>query len=415
MCHDVPVAAEVDELSSPWAVPRMAGPLELSEPAWELFYGVVYALCLAIAEAGSLSHTGRILVTVALAAMLPWYLLVGRPLMMLAASAWEEVQASRRGPVYLTGLVVLFGVAQSQNTDVWFLAFALIGQCFQVTSMRRGMVFVVILNVLAGVLLLIRSPGLENGLSAVGIAVFAIVFAYVFSRFTMRVLEQSRERAILIEELTATRNELAAAHHEAGVAAERHRLAGEIHDTLTQGFTSVVALTQAAQACLDPAATEARRLLGLTLDTAKVNLAEARALIAALSPAGLESSSLGDALYRITQVTEAETGVVAAASVAGDPRPLPTGTEVVLLRVCQEALANVRKHAAASTVAVRLDYAEDAVRLEVADDGAGFDVAAVNSGYGLRGMRERLSQVGGTVRVRSAPGSGTTVHAEVPL
>lgn len=244
---------------------------------------------------------------------------------------------------------------------------------------------------------------------------FAITFSYVFSRFTMQVVEQSHERAVLIDELSATRNELAAAHHEAGVLAERHRLAGEIHDTLAQGFTSVVTLVQAAEACLDPAATEARRLLGLTLDTAKENLAEARALVAALSPAGLESSSLGDALRRVASATGAQAGIHAAASVAGTARPLPTGTEVVLLRVCQEALANVRKHAGASTVSVRLDYAEDAVRLEVADDGAGFDVAAVNGGYGLSGMRERLSQVGGTVRVRSAPGTGTTVCAEVPL
>lgn len=192
MRDDVPLAAEVEELNR----------LELSEPAWERFYAVVYAVCVAIAEAPSLSLTARILVTVAFAAMIPWYLLIGRPLMLLASSAWEEVQASPRGLVYLTGLVVLFGVAQSQNPSVWFLAFALIGQCFHISSMRRGMVFVTILNVLAGVLIIIRSPSLENALSAVGIAVFAIAFAYVFSRFTARVIEQSHERAALIEELS---------------------------------------------------------------------------------------------------------------------------------------------------------------------------------------------------------------------
>ncbi len=402
MRDDVPLATEVKELS---------------EPPWEPYYAVIFVVCVAIAEGASLGPTARILIAVALAAMVPWYLLVGRPLMLesLDEEGWYRVQASWRGPLYLTGIVVLFAVAQSQNPSVWFLAFALNAQCFHVTSMRRGMVFVTILNALAGALIVIRAPSLENGLSAVGIAVFAITFSYVFSRFTMQVVEQSHERAVLIDELSATRNELAAAHHEAGVLAERHRLAGEIHDTLAQGFTSVVTLVQAAEACLDPAATEARRLLGLTLDTAKENLAEARALVAALSPAGLESSSLGDALRRVASATGAQAGIHAAASVAGTARPLPTGTEVVLLRVCQEALANVRKHAGASTVSVRLDYAEDAVRLEVADDGAGFDVAAVNGGYGLSGMRERLSQVGGTVRVRSAPGTGTTVCAEVPL
>jgi len=90
------------------------------------------------------------------------------------------------------------------------------------------------------------------------------------------------------------------------------------------------------------------------------------------------------------------------------------GTEVVLLRVCQEVLANVRKHAAAHQVAIRLSYADDAVRLTVADDGAGFDPELITSGYGLRGMRGRVAQVGGTIQVTSAPGTGTQVCAEVP-
>lgn len=401
MRDDVPLAAEVKELS---------------EPPWEPYYVVIFAVCVAIAEASSLHLTGRILITAALAAMIPWYLFFGRPLMLetLSEEGWYRIQASWRGPVYLAGIVVLFGVAQSQNPSVWFLAFGLNAQCFHVTSMRRGMVFVTILNVLAGALIIIRAPSLENGISAVGIAVFAIMFSYVFSRFTMQVVEQSHERALLIEELSATRHELAAAHHEAGVLAERHRLAGEIHDTLAQGFTSVVTLVQAAEACLDPSATEARRLLGLTLDTAKDNLAEARTMVAALSPVGLESGGLGAALRRVASATGAQAGIQVGASVAGTIRALPTGTEVVLLRVCQEALANVRKHAGASEVSVRLDYGEDTVRLEVSDDGTGFDGSAVNGGYGLSGMRERLSQVGGTVRVRSAPGVGTTVSAEVP-
>lgn len=401
MRDDVPLAAEVKELS---------------EPPWEPYYVVIFAVCVAIAEASSLHLTGRILITAALAAMIPWYLFFGRPLMLetLSEEGWYRIQASWRGPVYLAGIVVLFGVAQSQNPSVWFLAFGLNAQCFHVTSMRRGMVFVTILNVLAGALIIIRAPSLENGISAVGIAVFAIMFSYVFSRFTMQVVEQSHERALLIEELSATRHELAAAHHEAGALAERHRLAGEIHDTLAQGFTSVVTLVQAAEACLDPSATEARRLLGLTLDTAKDNLAEARTMVAALSPVGLESGGLGAALRRVASATGAQAGIQVGASVAGTIRALPTGTEVVLLRVCQEALANVRKHAGASEVSVRLDYGEDTVRLEVSDDGTGFDGSAVNGGYGLSGMRERLSQVGGTVRVRSAPGVGTTVSAEVP-
>ncbi len=87
---------------------------------------------------------------------------------------------------------------------------------------------------------------------------------------------------------------------------------------------------------------------------------------------------------------------------------------MVLLRVCQEALANVRRHAGASSVLVTLRYCDDRVRLEVTDDGAGFDPDLPSSGYGLRGMRARVSEIGGELVVRSAAGAGTTVTAEVP-
>jgi hypothetical protein len=107
-------------------------------------------------------------------------------------------------------------------------------------------------------------------------------------------------------------------------------------------------------------------------------------------------------------------GIGAHAEVTGTARRLPTGSEVVLLRVCQEALANVRKHAGARQVRVRLCYAGTTVRLTVTDDGKGFDPGITHGGYGLTGMRDRVSQVGGTVEVASVPGRGTEVSAEVP-
>ena len=82
--------------------------------------------------------------------------------------------------------------------------------------------------------------------------------------------------------------------------------------------------------------------------------------------------------------------------------------------MCQEALANVRRHAFARSVLVTLSYQDDGVRLEVSDDGAGFDPDQPTSGYGLRGMRARVSEIGGELTVRSAAGAGTTLTAEVP-
>ncbi len=381
----------------------------VAEPRWDVYYAVVFAACLAIVQAAPVHASQRIIATAALAAMVPWYLVLGRPLMK------QDQPATRKGTVYLAGLVVLFALAQSQDANTWFLAFALLPQCFHVTSARRGLAFVVIINVIGGALEAWRDPRLAGALTALGIVTFAVAFAYVYSRWMARVIEQSLDRAALIEQLEATRAELAAAHHEAGVQAERQRLAGEIHDTLAQGFTSIVTLLQAAVASLG-ATSPARRHLDLALVTARENLAEARTLVTTLTPVTLEAGTLGDSVHRVTGATGAQAGIEARAEVTGTARRLPTGTEVVLLRVCQEALANVRKHAAARQVRVRLCYTGSTVRLTVSDDGKGFVPSdpGTNGGYGLKGMLDRVRQAGGTVEVTSAPGAGTEVRAEVP-
>jgi signal transduction histidine kinase len=435
MSDDVPLA--VKELT---AQPDF----RIVSPPWETYYLVVYLVCVAMVEAASLSLASRVVASVALALMVPWYLLVGRPVMVLDEVDWLAAVKTWRGPVYLSGMIALFILVVIQDTDAWFLAFVLTAQCFHVATIRRGMAFVVVMNGTAGLIMAVQYPDLQNTLEAIGFTVFAVGFAFVYSTFTARIIMQNLERAALIEQLTETRHELAAAHHEAGVLAERHRLAGEIHDTLAQGFTSIVTLIQAAEADLRPEQSQSKRLLALARATARDNLAEARALVAALTPVDLsdiridDASRLGDALSRVTSATGAEAGIGAESQVEGTARPLPTGTEVVLLRVCQEALANVRKHAHASTVSVRLRYGDDAIQLEVADDGRGFITGSgsgsgsgsvsgsgsgsgsgsvngeAGGGYGLRGMRDRVQQVGGTVQVTSTPGAGTRISAEVP-
>ena len=390
--------------------PPQQGGWIVDEPRWDAYYAVIFVACAAIVEAGPLDPASRLIATVALLAMVPWYLFLGRPLMSLDDPA-RRSQA--KSIVYLAGLVVLFAAVQSQDPNAWFLAFGLLPMCFHVTTLRLGMAFVVIFNVIAGALVVWRNPGLPSALIALGIVTFAVMFSYVYSRWIIKVIEQSLERAALIDQLESTRAELAAAHHEAGVLAERHRLAGEIHDTLAQGFTSIVTLLQAAETTLDRDS-RARRHLQLALVTARENLAEARTLVTTLTPATLEAGTLPDTVHRVTDTTAVQAGIRARAEVTGTARRLPTGTEVVLLRVCQEALANVRKHAAARQAEVRLCYADSTVRLTVTDDGNGFDPEQAGGGYGLKGMRDRVRQVGGTLTVTTRPGAGTEVRAEVP-
>ena len=372
------------------------------QTSWDVFYLVVFVAVVAIV---AISTPGsKVLAIAAMAALVPWYLLVGRPL-------WTRGQGSRaHAAIYTAGLFVLFGIGQSQNPEVWFLAFAISPQFFSFLNERLAMWLGVALNFFAAALLVWRYPTADTAAVAFGVAAAGGGFSIFYSGWVSRIIKQSEERAGIIDQLEATRAELANAQHEAGRLAERQRLAADIHDTLAQGFTSILMLIQAAQADLDGAHPRAGRHLDAAAAAARENLAEARALVADLAPAQLDGSTLPDALRRLAQAP----GTGASFTMAGTPQPLPMADEVVLLRVCQEALANVRKHASARQVSVRLGYDGRAVRLEVRDDGAGFDPDQVSGGYGLRGMRTRVAEAGGTLTVCSEPGAGTQLTAVVP-
>jgi signal transduction histidine kinase len=320
-----------------------------------------------------------------------------------------------RGLIYLAGLWVLFTIAVSQGAVVSFVLLALCPQCFLALPFRWAVGAIVVLSVTPlAVVLISGHPSSSDLTSLAASAVLTIAFSVAFGTWVYRIIGQSQDRASLIEELNRTRAELAAANRQAGTLAERQRLAGEIHDTVAQGFTSIIMLLQAAEAEISREPAAARRHLALATAAARDNLAEARALVAALAPAELESSALDSALRRLTDTVAGQLDVVSGFEVTGTPRALPKATEVVLLRVCQEALANVRKHAHARRIAVRLRYGDGLVGLDVTDDGCGFGPGRDGGGYGLRGMRARVGQEGGHLEVRSAAGAGTTVSVEVP-
>lgn len=210
---------------------------------------------------------------------------------------------------------------------------------------------------------------------------------------------------------------------KAGILGERQRLAREIHDTLAQGFTSIVMNLEAAESALPEEASEEDKTkwhLDQARLTARESLTESRRLVWALRPESLDNASLPEALAQLAARWSDSAGVAASANVTGTPRPLPEDAEVALVRVAQEALANVLKHADASRAVVTLSYMNDLVSLDVIDDGVGFDPergSTDNSegGYGLRTMRERIEQLGGSLTIESAPGEGTTLVAELLL
>jgi signal transduction histidine kinase len=195
---------------------------------------------------------------------------------------------------------------------------------------------------------------------------------------------------------------------------ERRRLAGDIHDGITQRLVSLAFHLDAAADAMrsdadsDSAAAahelaRARELTDLTLD-------EAHAAIAGLRPSVLDDLGLADGLASLARSIAA-----VPVAVTGSGQRLPDHVEIALYRIAQEALQNVVKHSGAAQARIELRCSSSATVLRVHDDGHGFDVSSRwDASYGLRSMAERAELVGGRLTVTSRPGVGTTVTATVP-
>ncbi|RSS47754.1 sensor histidine kinase [Streptomyces sp. WAC07061] len=253
------------------------------------------------------------------------------------------------------------------------------------------------------------TPGAFLGPLLGGAVAVATVLGY------QALYRESERRRELIEELIATRAELAAAERGAGILAERERLAREIHDTLAQGLSSIQLLLRAAERAL-PEDAPAADHIARARQAAQDNLAEARRFVRALTPPDLEHGSLAAALERLCSGAP---GPRVRFSVSGAPRALPTPYEVALLRIAQSALANVVRHAGAGRAEITLTFMDSSVTLDVVDDGRGFDPAGVaaggDGGFGLPAMRARAQSLGGLFTVESDPGQGTAVAVTLPL
>ena len=221
--------------------------------------------------------------------------------------------------------------------------------------------------------------------------------------------------AIQIEERKRLQKSLATAERKAGMLEERQRLAREIHDTLAQGFASILLHFERAEQVDERSESPARPHLALARSVAREGLEEARRMLAALRPEVLEQRALPEAVGRVCEDWSHRSGITANLSITGTPGPLHPDIELTVLRAVQEALTNVARHSGAKTAAVTLSYMEDLIVLDVQDDGRGLPPGAeTGRGYGLTGMRERAERVGGSFSVESAPGEGTTISITLP-
>lgn len=353
----------------------------------------------------------------------------------LLGTGWENRHArglasdpGRFARAWLLIVVVLWLALMWLHPDFSWLAFPLFFLQLHLLRTRTALVAIVGLGIVV-----IAAQGAHAGTVSLAAVVgplvgaaFSVVMGFAYRALYTEGVNQRRA----LDELRRTRAALAGEQHRAGVLAERERLARDIHDTLAQGFSSIVLVSRAARAALETGDTGlAAQRLDTVAATASDNLGEARDFVRGLSAGNLEAAA-GALAGRFTRLCAATERTARAAGTDlecrfredGEPLAVPTDVSGALLRTAQSCLANVLAHSGASRAVLSLGYLSGEVTLDVYDDGAGFDATALptaarpdGTGFGLLGLRARIGALGGSVEVESAPGEGTVVAVRIPL
>lgn len=246
-------------------------------------------------------------------------------------------------------------------------------------------------------------------------AVFSLAFSIAFGLWIASIADHAEERGRLLAELDLAQSELEALALERGAAAERERLARDIHDTLAQTLAGLVILAErAGRQSRDQQTDAAAATIGTVEQVARDALAESRALVARMAAVPSEVA-FESAIERLAERFRVDSGLDIAVDLGAlDPDAASDReTQVVALRCVQEGLANVRKHARATRVRVTAADEGDGISLTVSDDGRGFDLDASRTGYGLDGMRDRLALAGGALGIDTSE-RGTTLRITIP-
>lgn len=202
--------------------------------------------------------------------------------------------------------------------------------------------------------------------------------------------------------------------------AERNRLARELHDTIAQGLTAVTMQLEAAQRSFDRDQDRTRARLTRAYELSRETLEDVRRSVWTLAEPLVDGATLDAALDDLARRFESRTGIAARYQHDGPPLNLDHAAATQILRIVQEALQNVEKHAQATKVVIGVEADADAQRLWVRDNGSGFAPEAApvggvaSNGFGLIGLRERARLLGGTLTVESAPGAGTRIAVTLP-
>ena len=330
--------------------------------------------------------------------------------------AWAPRSRRVAGAVWL-GVITLEWIALLWLTpEAAYLVFPLFFLYLHLLGRLWGSVAIVVATAIA-----ICALGIHGGWTAGGVVgpIVGAGVALLIGLGYEALAREAQQREALMQELLATRGQLAATERESGVLAERSRLAREIHDTVAQGLSSIQMLLHAAERA-DPDGAGVEHVV-LARETAASALADARHFIRELTPPDLDGRGLGGALRRLASTQWAAQGLPVEVRVS-DAVDLPMHVQTALLRIAQGAIANVIQHSDADSATITLTVGGDRLQFTIADDGRGFDPAQSpgaptgrSDSFGLRAIRERVDQLGGTLTVTSAPGEGTALTIDLTL
>jgi signal transduction histidine kinase len=239
-----------------------------------------------------------------------------------------------------------------------------------------------------------------------------LIISSILGAFITSIIKQSTDRQRLINDLTRSRANLMKLEREAGRLTERQRLARDIHDTLAQHFTSIIMhLSAAKYSNHESVQSEVRQAEA----AAREGLDEIRRIVRDMQPEQIEKASLVEAVEELAARWSAENNVLVKMKVTGVPRTLPSSAETALLRISQEAMHNITKHAQAKNVNITFSFMEDLFVMDIADDGRGFDPSKASDGFGMKTMRDRIEELSGTFTMESEQGRGTAIAVSLPI
>ncbi|WNQ12488.1 histidine kinase [Paenibacillus aurantius] len=230
-----------------------------------------------------------------------------------------------------------------------------------------------------------------------------------------RIGKKWEEQVTSLQRLSNNNAQLAEKAKYSAVVEERQRLARDLHDAVSQQLFAISMTATAVGRTLDKDFEKAQRQIFLIEEMSSVAQSEMRALLLHLRPVHLEGKRLSQGLRELLVELQAKVPIEIGWDMDEEIQ-LPKGIEDHLFRIVQEALSNALRHSKATKMEIKLVHPPDAVRLTIRDNGVGFVLdSAKHASYGLVSMRERVSEIGGTINIVTAPEKGTRIEIRVPL